>query len=216
MGRKQLTLEVANERLIDVNKQIYGEFKGTHNVLVECMICGFIDKFSNLHKAVNAQCRNCNKQLCWKCNKEFHISKTQKVRTRLLCYDCADNKNYLKKWYEYRYNLVKDRYGSSCLICGYNRCFQAIAFHHLIPHKKESGPSKIIRSFTPNEIMFNELDKCIPVCKNCHDEIHYNHIFIPPYIRYFDNFVKYKTDIKSNDIKIPVDQSIQYEPIYIN
>lgn len=60
--------------------------------------------------------------------------------------------------------------GEKCQICGYNKCIQALDFHHLDPSKKEFG----IGTNTNNSWakMREEVKKCILVCANCHREIH--------------------------------------------
>ena len=61
--------------------------------------------------------------------------------------------------------------GNKCACCGYNKCIQALEFHHLNPNEKEfSFGSNSNRSW---ENTRNELQKCILVCANCHREIHY-------------------------------------------
>ena len=59
--------------------------------------------------------------------------------------------------------------GGKCQICGYNRCQEALEFHHLDPSQKDftiSGGTKSFESLKP------EVDKCILVCANFHREIH--------------------------------------------
>ena len=67
--------------------------------------------------------------------------------------------------------LVKYK-GGKCEICGYNKCINALEFHHLDPTKKDFGIAN------GNAIAFEkakkEVDKCILVCSNCHREIHYD------------------------------------------
>lgn len=62
--------------------------------------------------------------------------------------------------------------GGKCEICGYNKCINALEFHHLDPSEKDFGISN------GNAIAFEkakkEVDKCILVCANCHREIHFN------------------------------------------
>lgn len=66
--------------------------------------------------------------------------------------------------------------GGKCQICGYNRCTQALDFHHLDPKEKELKISGGTRCF---ETLKKEVDKCILVCANCHREIHADVISIP-------------------------------------
>lgn len=61
--------------------------------------------------------------------------------------------------------------GGKCEICGYDKCIDALEFHHLEPTEKEYGLSN------GDTISFDKLkeeaDKCILVCANCHREIHW-------------------------------------------
>jgi hypothetical protein len=61
--------------------------------------------------------------------------------------------------------------GSSCEICNYNRCINALEFHHLDPTKKDFGISAkgYARSW---EKVKSEIKKCVLLCANCHREFH--------------------------------------------
>lgn len=60
-----------------------------------------------------------------------------------------------------------------CSKCGYNKCFKAIDFHHLYPYSKRWQISRIFKLImTPERV--EEFHKCIPLCKNCHVELHYS------------------------------------------
>ncbi len=61
--------------------------------------------------------------------------------------------------------------GGQCSKCGYNKCNQALDFHHLNEFEKEFKLSKGFKERSW-EACKNELDKCILVCANCHREIH--------------------------------------------
>lgn len=61
--------------------------------------------------------------------------------------------------------------GGKCEICGYDKCIDALEFHHLDPSQKDFGISQ--KDYTRSwENVKKELDKCIMVCSNCHKEIH--------------------------------------------
>jgi DNA-binding CsgD family transcriptional regulator len=64
-----------------------------------------------------------------------------------------------------------DYKGGKCNRCGYNKCIDALEFHHLDPNEKDFTISGKSWSF---ERLREEVDKCILVCSNCHKEIHYN------------------------------------------
>lgn len=68
--------------------------------------------------------------------------------------------------------------GGKCQCCGYDKCSQALEFHHIDPTQKDFGlgAKGYTRSWEKNK---EELDKCVIVCANCHREIHYNIIPCP-------------------------------------
>lgn len=62
-----------------------------------------------------------------------------------------------------------------CEICGYNKCIEALDFHHRDPSKKDftiSSTRKGGKGVGSWPELKKELDKCILVCSNCHREIH--------------------------------------------
>ena len=66
--------------------------------------------------------------------------------------------------------IIKTKDMDHCSICGYDRCFAAIDFHHVEDDKKYNIAAMITLKPTPERIA--ELSKVIPVCSNCHREIH--------------------------------------------
>jgi len=78
---------------------------------------------------------------------------------------------YVGKWLK-RTKLYLVKYkGGKCQIesCGYDKCVEALEFHHLDPDKKDFGIGGKTKSI---EKLKAEVDKCIMVCANCHREIH--------------------------------------------
>jgi len=60
--------------------------------------------------------------------------------------------------------------GGGCCICGYDKCYYSLDFHHLDSEEKEM---QISRNWQRSwKSLKAELDKCILVCRNCHGEIH--------------------------------------------
>ncbi len=61
--------------------------------------------------------------------------------------------------------------GGKCQLCGYNRCPEAMEFHHLNSSGKDFGISQ--KGYTRSwKRVKEELDKCIMLCANCHREVH--------------------------------------------
>jgi transposase len=63
-----------------------------------------------------------------------------------------------------------DEAGGRCLICGYDRCQQALEFHHLDPSLKEFdlGRKGVSRSLARSRAGAR---KCVLLCANCHREV---------------------------------------------
>ena len=59
--------------------------------------------------------------------------------------------------------------GGKCEKCDYDKCTDALEFHHLDPNEKDFTISGKSWSF---ERLKKEVEKCILVCSNCHKEIH--------------------------------------------
>jgi predicted HNH restriction endonuclease len=67
--------------------------------------------------------------------------------------------------------MAIDYKGGKCEICGYNKCVQALDFHHLDKSQKSFGISA--KGYTRSwKTVQAELDKCILLCANCHREVH--------------------------------------------
>jgi 5-methylcytosine-specific restriction endonuclease McrA len=112
---------------------------------------------------------------CKICEKVFET----KSSTRIYCYECSGNSirsdNETRKHQKtiLRRNMKLQAIkmlGGKCSICGYNKCVDALEFHHKNPKEKEfklgSGNTMSWEEYK------NELKKCILVCSNCHKEIH--------------------------------------------
>jgi len=63
------------------------------------------------------------------------------------------------------FSEYKTKYG--CAFCGYNRCGEAIDFHHLYDKKISIIPA---RFYPMCESTQKEIRKCILLCANCHRE----------------------------------------------
>lgn len=112
-----------------------------------------------------------SKKICEKCGKEFDI--INNGYNRRYCYDCVPIDSYkdgasmrkmIKKW-------AIDYKGNQCQCCGYNKCIEALDFHHVNPEEKDFNLSDRDIKLDWNMIK-KEIDKCILICANCHREIH--------------------------------------------
>ena len=81
-------------------------------------------------------------------------------------------------WRKRTKQKLVDYKGGKCQICPYDRCIDALEFHHLDPNEKDftiSGKS------WKYERLVEEVDKCIMVCSCCHKEIHAGYIDLADY-----------------------------------
>ena len=114
-------------------------------------------------------------KICEICEKKFET----KSSTRIYCYECSgestrlDNSTRKHQKTILRNNMKKQAVkivGGKCSICGYNKCIDALEFHHKNPNEKEfkigSGNTMSWKEYK------NEVSKCMLVCSNCHKEIH--------------------------------------------
>ena len=111
-------------------------------------------------------------KICPVCNKEFIITHT-KDNCRKYCFDCSPagrGQNYLPLYHSMKHRLIELR-GGACERCGYNKCEDALCFHHKDPTQKEFVLSMQSRSKSWEDWKA-EADKCMLLCLNCHAEMH--------------------------------------------
>lgn len=115
------------------------------------------------------------RKICEICNKEFESNSL----SRLYCYECSgestrsDNSTRKHQKTILRRSMKQQAVkllGGKCCVCGYDRCIDALEFHHQNPAEKDfklgSGNTMSWKEYK------SEALKCILVCSNCHKEIH--------------------------------------------
>lgn len=102
--------------------------------------------------------------LCRYCDREFQYDRSKGHR-RTLCGSCAVTRAQRKK----KLKAISE-FGGKCVKCGYNKCPDALEFHHL--RDKAESPAYIIARWSWSRVK-KELDKCQLICSNCHREEHY-------------------------------------------
>ena len=100
-----------------------------------------------------------------------------------------------------------ESFGGKCELCGYNKCINALEFHHLNKEEKQYDPSYIIMRWSWKRA-YSELKKCILVCSNCHKEIHYNIREIKSILR-VRVFLDKKCVVCSNPFVVRTDKATQ-------
>lgn len=129
------------------------------------------------------------KKICSSCKEEKNTSEFRKDRTRIdgyqpHCKICAREKHNSLYMIKYK-DKIKQRDDNTravnkalfleykrthpCVNCGESEIC-CIDFHHTDPNEKEFGIAEsMYRSWTK---IVAELEKCIPLCANCHRKLH--------------------------------------------
>lgn len=109
-------------------------------------------------------------RVCPICNKTF-IAELPRENTRKYCHNCSPSTNNpTQKVAAMRAALIK-QHGGCCEKCGYNKCQDALEFHHLDPSTKDMRIANFGGAPSYERLM-EEADKCILLCSNCHREEH--------------------------------------------
>lgn len=82
-----------------------------------------------------------------------------------------NSKNLKERKYKIKKYLV-DYKGGGCMSCSYNKCLDALEFHHIDSKQKDFNVCSNLS--TDIEKLKKEADKCLLLCANCHREIHHN------------------------------------------
>ena len=114
-------------------------------------------------------------KICEICNEKFD----SKSKSRLYCYKCSgDSTRQSEESRKHQKTILRRSMkiqaikllGERCSVCGYDRCVDALEFHHENPEEKEfklgSGNTMSWREYKTEAL------KCKLVCSNCHKEIH--------------------------------------------
>ena len=102
---------------------------------------------------------------------QHHVHR-RALKGKTMCREClnylvAYRTNLSKQWNSFFHAMGLDE----CKACGYNKCIEAIHFHHIVPCKKKIHISKLrYKQFDTKYLL--EIAKCVPLCANCHIELH--------------------------------------------
>ncbi|KKK68951.1 hypothetical protein LCGC14_2938920 [marine sediment metagenome] len=150
-------------------------------MLSKCVNCG--SEYDNHIKTLDGRHRTLSKRtVCYGCKpfkpygnkqkppevlkenrrkyREKHAVKLAKAQSRYV----EERRRKFRK-------LAADYKGGKCTKCGYNKCLDALEFHHRNPTEKEFNISSSYCLSWEN--IKRELDKCDLLCANCHREVEY-------------------------------------------
>lgn len=99
----------------------------------------------------------------------------------------------VKTWRKATKKRMATSFGSCCGLCGYNKCIEALEFHHIDNLTKSFSLSSVIARPKKWDDIIIELRKCVLLCANCHREVHYNISKIPDNItRFNEEYANYR------------------------
>jgi transcription elongation factor Elf1 len=119
---------------------------------------------------------------CTQCNAELSFDNFpfDKQRNRYLsvCKQCRDTIHPQR-----RKNLINEWKSKGCIKCGDTRIY-VIDAHHINPNHKDFVVGTQFRGI---KVIKKELEKCVPLCSNCHREFHHmeqqNSITLEEYLK---------------------------------
>jgi predicted transcriptional regulator len=118
-------------------------------------------------------CVNCQKELLGynttycnnKCKCAYYYKNNKEVAK-------ASSNRYQRSKSKERKLLLIEMSGGGCEICGYNKNYAALVFHHKDPKNKTFTLDSRKLSNTNWESILLEFEKCQCLCANCHAEVH--------------------------------------------
>lgn len=129
-------------------------------------------------------------KICTKCHKELPITdfnwrNKEKGTRRSECKYC--HSAYMKQKYQEKKNIIQElKSKCACAKCGDTRGY-VLDYHHLNPKQKDNTVARLTSNNSNLDKTFEEIEKCIVLCANCHREFHYfekqKNITIQDYLR---------------------------------
>lgn len=102
--------------------------------------------------------------LCLTCDRDFQYDRSKGHR-RTKCNSCS-----VKESRHRLYEKALTYKGGQCQICGYDKCSDALDFHHRDPKSKDFGIQD--GNYRNWNTLKPEIDKCDLLCCRCHREVH--------------------------------------------
>lgn len=119
------------------------------------------EKILDLRKEGKSYSEISNILKCSKATISYHLSESVRENYRI-----ARRRNRYKQRRE-----LKIKHGGKCSICGYDKCLDALDFHHKDPSNKIESVSHLFY-LKSKKSAHQEAEKCILICRNCHAELH--------------------------------------------
>ena len=129
-------------------------------------------------------------KICTKCKKELPITdfnwrNKSKGTRRSECKYC--HSQYMRNKYQEKKTTVQDlKSQCKCAKCGESRGY-VLDYHHINPKEKEQTIARMTSNYYSLDNIYDEINKCIVLCANCHREFHYfeklNGLLIDDYLK---------------------------------
>lgn len=129
----------------------------------KCSTCGEFKALTEFHK--NKVCLDGHQRYCKACHSEINKNHYLNNKKDYVSRAKAQRKSKTLWWRNYKKEI-------SCSLCEESRWW-CIDFHHLDPNTKEYGISQMVTDSKSRKSILKEIEKCIPVCRNCHADIHH-------------------------------------------
>ena len=102
------------------------------------------------------------------CKKHGETIHARRNDGRYRCRECSVD--HVTEWRRRTKQRAVEYKGGKCVLCGYNKWAGSMVFHHLDENKAFGiGEKGNTRAWNK---MIIELDKCVILCLNCHQEVH--------------------------------------------
>ena len=104
---------------------------------------------------------------------EKHQSNTQQAKkTSFNKKEWNEKRNQRRRLWK---NAIKAVFGDKCQDCGYDKHWEILEFHHVIPRKISGRPSlTVTQDWKWEQFRDEHLEHCVLVCPTCHKERHIN------------------------------------------
>ncbi len=130
-----------------------------------CTKCNTLKSFDEFAK--NKKKKDGYQTSCKSCTAEYKKTYYSENRESIIK-KAATHKRGMRDWlFEYKSKL-------SCEECGIKVHPIALDFHHIDGKDKEDNIAVMMRSSLGKDKILKEIEKCVPVCANCHRILHYN------------------------------------------
>jgi len=116
------------------------------------------------------------KKVCRKCRAEKPIEEMKRDKKSRdghasICKACdAERRMMCRVQWRLWYHRICE--GVVCGVCGEKRLW-VIDWHHTNPEEKEEDVMTMVRNTAPKVKILAEIQKCIPLCANCHRDLHW-------------------------------------------